>query len=115
MTKIYHNAHCSKSRQTLALLQQRGIVPEIILYMETPPTATELERIIGQLGCTVTDMVRFKEDLAGEMNLKPDDIRSTKEWCELLVTHPVLIERPIVIHNGKACVGRPPEKVLEIL
>ena len=115
MTTIYHNPRCSKSRETLALLQQQGINPEIELYLEVPPTASALEKIMTQLDCKITDAIRFKEDLAEQLNLKPDDKRSVREWCELLAAHPVLIERPIVIHNHKARIGRPPDKVLEIL
>ena len=115
MTTIYHNPRCSKSRATLELLQQHHIQPDVVLYLETPPSAAELERIVQQLGRPVTDIIRFGEDIAEALGLKQEDKRSVKEWCALIAAHPVLLERPIVVNNNRARIGRPPESVLEIL
>lgn len=115
MTTIYHNPRCSKSRTTLELLQEKGITPEVVLYLQNPPSAAALEKIVQQLGVPVTDIIRFGEDIAEELKLSKTDKRSTREWCELIAAHPILLERPIVVHKNKARVGRPPERVLEIL
>jgi len=115
MTTIYHNPRCSKSRSTLELLQQHHTQPDVVLYLETPPTAVELERIVQQLGRPVTDIVRFGEDIAEELGLSKEDNRSVKDWCALIAAHPILLERPIVVNHHGARIGRPPEIVLEIL
>lgn len=115
MTTIYHNPRCSKSRATLELLQQKGIEPTIVLYLQNPPTAAALEKIVQQLGVPVTDIIRFGEDVAGELGLEKTDKRSVKDWCKLIAAYPILLERPIVVHKNKARIGRPPEQVLEIL
>jgi len=114
MTTIYHNPRCSKSRATLELLQKNGIAPDIVLYLETPPSVTELERIVQQLDVPVTDIIRFGEDVAEELGLTKEDKRSVKDWCRLIAANPILLERPIVAHKNKARVGRPPEQVLEL-
>jgi len=114
MTTIYHNPRCSKSRATLELLQQKGIEPKVVLYLETPPTAAELERIVQQLNVPVTDIIRFGEDRVQELRITAKDSRSTEEWCEIIAANPILLERPIVVHKNKARVGRPPEQVLEL-
>jgi len=114
MTTIYHNPRCSKSRATLELLQQKGITPTIVLYLETPTSVTALERIVKQLNVPVTDIIRFGEDRAKELRITAKDSRSTEEWCELIAANPILLERPIVVHNHKARIGRPPEQVLEL-
>jgi arsenate reductase len=114
MTTIYHNPRCSKSRATLELLQEKGIEPEIVLYLQNPPTAAALELIVQQLNVPVTDIIRFGEDRATELGLTANNKRSIEEWCELIAANPILLERPIVVHNRKARVGRPPERVLEL-
>jgi len=114
MTTLYHNPRCSKSRETLALLEQQGIAPEVVLYLQTPPSAAALEKIVAQLGLPATAIVRFKEDRAAELGIAENDKRSTKEWCELIAANPILLERPIVVHNKAARIGRPPEQVLEL-
>ena len=114
-TVIYHNPRCSKSRATLAILQERGIEPQVIAYLETPPSKTELRQVLKQLGLTPPDIIRFNEQVAKQAGLTPNDERSENEWLELMVANPILIERPIVIHDGQARIGRPPESVLEIL
>ncbi|OEY67824.1 arsenate reductase (glutaredoxin) [Marinobacter sp. X15-166B] len=113
-TRIFHNPRCSKSRQTLALLQERGISPEIILYLETPPTVAELTQVIKKLGCSAREVMRTKEDLYRQLGLG-DESLGEAELIAAMVAHPKLIERPIVLHAGKAALGRPPENVLDIL
>jgi arsenate reductase (glutaredoxin) len=111
---IYHNPKCSKSRQTLELLQQNGITPTIIEYLKTPPTAEALKEILGQLRLAPRDLMRKKEDVYAELNLD-DPSLSDDDLIGFMVAHPILIERPIVLANGKAALGRPPEQVLDIL
>ena len=111
---IFHNPRCTKSRQTLALLEQKGIQPELRLYLENPPSQQELKDILSLLGMKATELLRTKEDLFKELVAKegaPDDAKALA-W---MVQNPKLIERPIVIKGKKARIGRPPEKVLEIL
>jgi len=114
-TVIYHNPRCSKSRATLAILEERGIEPQVIAYLETPPSKTELRQVLKQLGLTPPDIIRFNEQVAKQAGLTQNDERSENEWLELMVANPILIERPIVIRDGQARIGRPPESVLEIL
>ena len=112
--KIYHNPRCSKSRQTLALLREQGVEPEIVEYLKTPPSAEELRGILEMLGIGPRDLMRRKEaeyKASGAANPDLDDDR----LIELMVAHPKLIERPIVIRDGRAAIGRPPERVLDIL
>ncbi len=111
-TTIYHNPRCSKSRQTLGLLQERGIEPEIIEYLETPPSADELKTILGLLGKSPRDIMRKKE--AKEAGLD-DPALDDDALIAGMVANPIVIERPIVVNGGKAALGRPPENVLEIL
>lgn len=113
-TRVFHNPRCSKSRQTLALLEERGINPEIIRYLETPPSADEVALIIQKLGCSARDIMRTKEDLYKELGLN-NNAFSEEELIAAMVAHPKLIERPIVLHAGKAAMGRPPESVFDIL
>ena len=111
---IYHNPKCSKSRQTLELLKEKGITPTIIEYLKTPPTAETLEAILGQLGMVPRDLMRKKEDVYSELKLD-DPSLSVDALIDAMTKHPVLIERPIVLANSKAALGRPPEQVLDIL
>ena len=111
--KIYHNPRCGKSRQTLALLEEKGNPPEIIRYLEVPPSKEELEEILNKLGISAEDLVRKKEKIFKE-NFKGKEFDEAG-WLNLLVENPKLIERPIVINGDKAAIGRPPELVLEIL
>jgi len=110
---IWHNPRCSKSRATLALLRERGIEPEVRLYLEDAPTADEIREAARLLGRPVIEMTRTKEALFRELGLRRDIDEET--LIETLATNPRLIERPIVFANGKAALGRPPEAVLEIL
>jgi len=110
---IYHNPRCSKSRQTLALLEEKNIQPQIIKYLETPPSVDELKTLMTQLGVSeVRDMMRTKEDVYKELELKSAD---NETLFKAMAENPKLIERPIVVANGKAKHGRPPEQVLDIL
>ena len=111
---IYHNSKCSKSRQTLELLGAKGITPNIIEYIKIPPTVEKLKEILSQLGIAPRDLIRKKEDTYKELELGNPSL-SDKDLISFMVEHPILIERPIVITNGKAALGRPPEKVLDIL
>lgn len=111
---IYHNPRCSKSRQTLALIEEQGVAPVIVEYLKTPPSAVELKAILKKLGLKPQDIVRTKEARYAELGLK-DRAVSDDELIALLVENPVLIERPIVVAGNKAAIGRPPEKVLAIL
>ena len=112
--RIYHNPRCSKSRQTLQLLQEQGQSPDIIEYLKTPPDAATLSELLDLLGLEPRDLMRRKEaEYKASGADKPDLGR--EELIALMVAHPKLIERPIVVSNGKAAIGRPPERVLEIL
>jgi len=113
-TTIYHNPKCSKSRQTLELLKEKGITPTIIEYLKTPPTADTLKEILKQLGLSPRDLMRKKEEVYAELNLD-DPSLSDGALIDAMIQHPILIERPIVLANGKAALGRPPEQVLDIL
>ncbi len=115
MTTIYHNNRCSKSRQTLALLQARGIEPDIVAYLELPPGASQLAELLKLLGMNdARDLMRQGESEYKSLGLN-DPSLSQAVLIEAMVKNPRLIERPIVVHNGKAIIGRPPERVLEIL
>lgn len=112
---IYHNNRCSKSRETLALLQQKGIEPNIVTYLDTPPDAATLRSLLDKLGLTdARDLMRQGEAEYRELNLA-DPALSQDTLIAALVAHPRLIERPIVVNGDKAAIGRPPEKVLAIL
>ncbi|MEE3116671.1 MAG: arsenate reductase (glutaredoxin) [Pseudomonadota bacterium] len=113
-TRIFHNPRCSKSRQALELLTDRGIEPTIIRYLETPPTEAELDRILTQLGVEPRELMRTKEKEYKELGLDQPEL-SRAQLIAAMVATPKLIERPIVLANGKAAVGRPPENVLSIL
>lgn len=110
--KIYHNPRCSKSRQTLTLLEERGLKPEIVEYLNTPPSASELTAILQMLDVAAGDIARKKE--AADAGIDPTSL-DDKALIAAMVKHPIIIERPIVINNGKAAIGRPPENVLKIL
>jgi arsenate reductase (glutaredoxin) len=111
---IYHNPRCSKSRQTLALLEEKGVRPKIVEYLKTPPSAAELKRILKKIGLTARDIVRQGEPAYAELGLKGKDL-DEDALIALMVENPILIERPIVVSGDKAAIGRPPEAVLEIL
>lgn len=111
---IYHNPRCSKSRQTLAILEENTITPDIRLYLDDPLSATELKELLSLLRKAPRDIIRrgeaeYKESGANDPSLDDDAI------IALMVQHPKLIERPIVVHDGKAVLGRPPENVLQLI
>lgn len=113
--KILHNPRCSKSRQTLQLLHDKGFEPKIIEYLKTPINAVELAAIASQLGfSSARKLLRKGEELYKELNLAEQSL-SEENLIDAMVSHPKLIERPIVMVNGKAAIGRPPESVLSIL
>ncbi len=111
---IYHNPRCSKSQQTLALLEKRGIEPKVIEYLVTPPTEAELKRLLKLLGLQPRELLRTKEDEYKQAKLDRPDITDA-DIIRAMVKYPRLIERPIVVSGNMAALGRPPEKVLEIL
>lgn len=112
--KIYHNPRCSKSRQTLQLLEERHLDAEVVEYLKTPPSKEELTEILNMLGLEPRQLMRTKEAEYKEQGLD-DESLSREQLIEAMVATPKLIERPIVINNGKAAIGRPPETVLDIL
>ncbi|RUO73150.1 arsenate reductase (glutaredoxin) [Idiomarina ramblicola] len=110
---IYHNPRCSKSRQTLELLKDNNVEPEIVEYLKTPPNATELKDILGKLNLSADQLMRKKENIYKELGLAGTS--NEDELITAMVNNPKLIERPIVIQGNKAAIGRPPEAVLDIL
>lgn len=111
---IWHNPRCSKSRETLALLRAQGVEPEILNYLETPPTARAIRAAAKALGGSVRAMIRTKEDAYEALGLAKAAI-GEQALAEAMAKNPILIERPVVFAGGKARIGRPPEAVLEIL
>ena len=111
---IYHNPRCSKSRQTLALLQENGVEPDIIQYLDTPPDAATLKSLLGKLGLAPRELMRRKE-AAYKANGLNDEALDEDALIAAMVANPILIERPIVVNGAKAALGRPPEQVLDIL
>lgn len=109
--KIYHNPRCAKSRETLALIEEKGVKPEIIEYLKELPTKDELKNILSFLGISAAQLIRkgepvFKEKFKGKT-------LSEEQWIDAMIENPKLIERPIVIEGNKAVLGRPPENVLD--
>ena len=112
--KMFHNPRCSKSRATLALLQEQGLEPELRLYLESPPDAEELRSILKKLGKTARELMRTGEAEYREQGLDNQSL-SEEDLIAAMVSTPRIIERPIVLANGRAAIGRPPESVLDIL
>ncbi|KMT66551.1 arsenate reductase (glutaredoxin) [Catenovulum maritimum] len=111
---IYHNPRCSKSRETLALLEEKQVEIEVIEYLKTPPSEQELKDFVDLLGIDILhDLVRTKEPLYKELDLS--ELMTDDELAPILVEYPKLIERPIVLQGNKAVIGRPPENVLELI
>ena len=110
--QLFHNARCSKSRETLALLQAQGIEPEIVDYLDQPLSIQLLRDLQSALGCKVIDMMRTKETVFTELELADAD---DDALIRAIVEHPILLERPIVVRAGRAVIGRPPENALELL
>ena len=112
--KIYHNPRCSKSRQALAILEEAGLKPEVILYLDDPPTPGELEGILDGLGLQPEEIIRKGESVYRELGLADREM-NREELVAILVQNPILIQRPIVVKGSRAVVGRPPEKVQELI
>lgn len=111
---IYHNPRCSKSRQTLQMLRDRGIEPEIVEYLKTPPSADELDAVLAKLGMEPRALMRTKEVAYRDASMA-DESLSRRALIDLMVANPIVIERPIVVNGARAALGRPPESVLSIL
>ena len=112
-TTIFHNPKCGTSRNVLGLIRNAGIEPTVVEYLKTPPSRDELAALLSKLGMGAEDIVRkgeaiYKTEFEGRT-------LSEAEWLDALVAHPILIERPIVVHGERAVIGRPPERVLELL
>ncbi len=112
--RIYHNPRCSKSRQTLQLLEQQAQRPQVIEYLKTPPDAKTLDELLDMLGLEPRELMRTKEKEYTESGAA-DAALDRQQLIDLMVQYPKLIERPIVVKDGKAVIGRPPERVLDIL
>ena len=112
--KIYHNPRCSKSRQTLEILNKKNLDIDIVEYLKSPLNINEISNLLKKLGYTARDLLRKGEDVYKNENLSDKSL--TEDFLiDMMSKNPILIERPIVVSNGKAVIGRPPEKVLEIL
>ncbi len=111
--KIYHNPRCRKSRETLALLEENGQTPEIVLYLVDPPTQKELKNILKKLGISAAQLIRKGESIYKEQ-FKGKELTEA-QWIAAMVEYPKLIERPIVINGDQAVIGRPPSQVLDLL
>jgi len=111
-SRLYHNTRCSKSRGAFELLQERGIEPEVVFYLEQPPSVAELRELVRMLGQPVRALVRTGEPEYAELGLADAD---DEVLLAALHAHPRLIERPVFVHRGRAVIGRPPERVLELL
>lgn len=111
---IYHNPLCSKSRQTLNLLEERDIDVEIVLYLKTPPDEMDLRNLLKMLNIGARDLIRTSEQAYKDLNLADNNL-SDNQLIHAMIESPKLIQRPIVVSNGKAAIGRPPEQVLAIL
>lgn len=110
---IYHNPRCSKSRQTLALLEENGYTPQIVTYLDDTPTADEIQKLLGMLGmASARELMRTGESIYKELGLKL--VEDEAKLIAAMVANPKLIERPIVVKDSKAAIGRPPESVLAL-
>jgi arsenate reductase (glutaredoxin) len=111
---LWHNPRCSKSREALALLRANGVEPIVREYLEDPPDAAELTRVLGLLGRSAADLMRRDEAVYRELGLDADDIAEAARIAAM-VAHPMLIQRPVAMTAERAVIGRPPERVLELL
>ena len=111
---LYHNPRCSKSRAALQLLEERGLQPTIVRYLETPPSAEELRSLLGKLAIPARQLLRSGEDEYRDLGLAREDL-SEAQLIEAMAAHPKLIERPILIAGDRAVIGRPPENILDLL
>ncbi|MDY0021844.1 arsenate reductase (glutaredoxin) [Arenimonas caeni] len=113
--RIWHNPRCSKSREAMELLRGRGVVAEVVDYLGQPPSPAAVAALLARLGGDPRQLVRFKEDEARALGLAADDHRTADEWAALLAAHPRLIERPVLEVGDRAVIGRPTERLLELL
>lgn len=113
-SRLYHNPHCSKSREALQRLHDRGITPQVIRYLETPPSADELRELLAMLAVPARSLLRTGEPEYAGLGLDRIELGEAA-LIDAMVQHPRLIERPIFVHSGRAVIGRPPERVLELL
>jgi arsenate reductase len=111
---IYHNPRCSKSRRALELLRERGLEPTVVEYLKTPPDAATLRGLLAMLGSPARDLLRRGEAAYAELGLA-DSLDDDETLLAAMVAHPVLIERPVVVVDGRAVLGRPPESILPLL
>ena len=111
---IYHNSKCSKSRKALEIIRSKNIEPTIILYLKSNLSKTEVKNLLSKLGLSIRDILRTGEDEYKKNNLKNENLRDDK-LIEFLIKFPRLLERPIVVKNNKAVIGRPPENILTLL
>jgi len=110
---IWHNPRCSKSRNSMMLLEEKGVDAEVVKYLDTPPTKEELKTLLSQLGISARELMRTKEEIYKELGLK--DVEDEEKLIGAMAANPKLIERPIVIKGGKAAIGRPIENIVELL
>jgi len=111
--KIWHNPRCSKSRNAAALLEEKGVEAEVVKYLETPPSREEIVEVLKMLGIPARELMRTKEDIYKELDLK--NVTDEEKLIDAMAENPKLIERPIVIKDGKAAIGRPIENIIELL
>ena len=112
--KIYHNPRCGKSRQTLKLIQDAGVEPEVVEYLKAPPSEKELDQLLKQLGLEPQELMRKKEQVYQELDLSNRQL-TRSQAIKIMVENPILIERPIVVKGDKAVLGRPPENVNDLI
>lgn len=112
--KLIHNPRCSKSRQALAILEEKSVSFDVVEYLKTPLNESELDEIFSQLGKEPHEVVRTKEEIYKELDLKNQDL-DRKQWLSVIAKNPKLLERPIFVNGNQAVIGRPPENVLEII
>ena len=111
---IWHNPRCSKSRQTLRLLEDNHVTPQVVYYLRTPPTAPELDHVLTAMNMEPRQLMRIKDPLYQELDLDSPSL-NRKELLDIMAKHPNLLERPVVISGPRAVLGRPPENVLALL
>ena len=111
--KIWHNPRCSKSRNAVTLLEEKGIEAEVLKYLDAPPSRDEIVEVLGMLNLSARELMRTKEEIYKELRLK--DVNDEDKLIDAMVANPKLIERPIVIKDGKAAIGRPIENIIELL
>jgi len=110
---VWHNPRCSKSRNTVALLEEQGVEAKVVKYLDTPPSRAEIVDVLTMLGLNARELMRTKEDIYKELGLK--DVSDEDALIDAMVENPKLIERPIVIKDGKAAIGRPIENIIELI